>query len=243
MPARCLFDPLPPGDRWLGVSTTPRAASGTVSTPAACLKGVVTERDQLRLSFRPRPRPAWQRSVIYELQCGWASAWGGAAHRPAERKGACWAPDRHLPYCAASVHQPWSCCSGENGLRSQDAPPAATTTGATAPELEWAPIRANLVRRTIQLEARQQVRGLVTLSTGGWRWLLDVVYNTRPSEGQPERSTLSWRGFATPLLQQNESSELPGRHRCGTRSRANRRWCGRPDAIESMRCCGPGGWA
>ncbi len=231
-PAKVLLDPCARAiDGWEVYDRA--AASGTVLNTSCCLKGVVTERDRFDFDSAPRPRHSWQRSVIYELHVGGFSH-GAGSPTPAERQGSLLGLIDTLPYLR-SLGVTTLELLPVMAFDPQDAPTGRHNYWGYSP-LSWmAPHQGYLVGND-PLEARQQVRALVTAChQAGLEVLLDVVYN-HTSEGNQNGPTLSWRGFADALYyQQNESSEYQDVTGCGNTIAANRPLVRRL-IIESMRC-------
>ncbi len=209
------------------------AAVGAVPNTACCLKGVVTERDRFDFEAAPRPRHAWQKSVIYELHPGGYTRGLGSPVTP-ERQGTLLGLIEVLPRLR------------ELGVTAiellpvmafdpQDAPPGRFNHWGYSP-LSWMAPHAGYLCSDDPLQARQEVRQLVTAChQQGLEVLLDVVYN-HTSEGNQEGPTLSWRGFADQLYyHQNASGDYLDVSGCGNSIAANRPLVRRL-ILESLRC-------
>ncbi|CAK6699189.1 isoamylase [Synechococcus sp. CBW1107] len=208
-------------------------AIGAIPNTAACLKGVVTERDHFDFVAAPRPRHSWQTTVIYELHVGGLSRGQGSPVAP-ERQGSLLGVIDCLPYLRSL---------GVTALEllpvmafdPQDAPHGRQNYWGYSP-LSWmAPHQGYLVGDD-PLAGRQQVRQLVTAChQAGIEVLLDVVYN-HTSEGNQAGPTLSWRGLADRLYyHQNSRGDYLDVTGCGNTIAANRPLARRL-LLESMRC-------
>ena len=208
-------------------------ATGTGPNTATCLKGVVTERDRFDFDAAPRPRHRWQRSVIYELHvAGFSQGEGSPA--PAERRGTLLGLIDTLPYLKSLGITTLELLP-VMAFDPQDAPTGRQNYWGYSP-LSWmAPHQGYLVGHD-PLEARQQVRALVTAChQAGLEVLLDVVFN-HTSEGNQEGPTLSWRGFGDSLYyHQTPEGDYLDVTGCGNTVAANRPLVRRL-MLEALRC-------
>jgi glycogen operon protein len=208
-------------------------ATGTVPNTASCLKGVVTERDHFDFVAAPRPRHSWQRTVIYELHVAGFTQGAGCPVEPS-RQGTLLGLIDTLPYLR-SLGVTTLELLPVMAFDPQDAPPGRNNHWGYSP-LSWmAPHQGYLVGND-PLQARQQVRDLVTAChQAGMEVLLDVVYN-HTSEGNQEGPTLSWRGFCDRLYyHQSARGDYLDVTGCGNTIAANRPLVRRL-MLESLRC-------
>ncbi|MFM7267174.1 MAG: glycogen debranching protein [Cyanobium sp.] len=209
------------------------AAVGAVPNTAACLKGVVTERDRFDFEAAPRPRHRWQNSVIYELHVGGFTRGPGCPVEP-DRQGTLLGLIEVLPQLR------------ELGITAiellpvmafdpQDAPAGRYNHWGYSPISWMAPHPGYLVDPD-PLAARREVRELVAAChRAGLEVILDVVYN-HTSEGNQNGPTLSWRGFADSLYyHQNSRGDYLDVSGCGNSIAANRPLTRRL-ILESLRC-------
>jgi glycogen operon protein len=208
-------------------------AVGAIPNTATCLKGVVTERDRFDFEAAPRPRHPWQTSLIYELHVGGFSRGPDCGVAP-ERQGTLLGLIDRLPYLQ------------ELGITAiellpvmafdpQDAPIGRYNHWGYSPLSWFAPHPTYLVSDE-PLQARQEVRQLVSAAhQAGLEVILDVVYN-HTSEGNQAGPTLSWRGLAdSHYYHQNSSGDYLDVSGCGNSIAANRPLARRL-ILESLRC-------
>ncbi|MFM7170423.1 MAG: glycogen debranching protein, partial [Cyanobium sp.] len=209
------------------------AAVGAVPNTASCLRGVVTDRDRFDFEAAPRPRHRWQHSVIYELHVGGFTR-GPGCPVPPERQGTLLGLIDVLPSLV------------ELGVTAvellpvmafdpQDAPAGRFNHWGYSP-VSWMAPHADYLVSDDPLQARSEVRALVTAChQAGLEVILDVVYN-HTSEGNQAGPTLSWRGLAdTTYYQQNARGDYLDVSGCGNTIAANRP-LSRRLILESLRC-------
>ena len=231
-PSKVLLDPCARAIAgWQGYQRG--AAVGAAPNTAACLKGVVTDRDPFDFTRAPRPRHSWQKTLIYELHVAGFSQ-GEGSPVPPERQGTLLGLIDTIPYLQ------------ELGITSvellpvmafcpHDAPPGRQNYWGYSP-LSWMAPHPGYLVGDDPLTARQQVRDLVTAChQAGIEVILDVVYN-HTTEGNQAGPTLSWRGFCDPLYyQQNAKGDYQDVSGCGNTIAANRPLVRRL-ILESLRC-------
>ena len=194
---------------------------------------MVTERDRFDFDAAPRPRHPWRKSVIYELHVGGFTR-GSGCPVPAGRQGTLLGLIDTIPYL-----QELGVTAIEllpvMAFDPQDAPAGRFNHWGYSPVSWMAPHPAYL-KDPDPLQARQEVRQLVTAChQAGLEVLLDVVYN-HTSEGNQEGPTLSWRGFGDPLYyHQNARGDYLDVSGCGNTIAANRPLVRRL-ILESLRC-------
>lgn len=209
------------------------AAKGASANLQACLKGVVCERELFDFKSHPRPRNAWNRSVIYELHVGGFTS-GSKSEVAPQRQGTFLGLIDKLPYLrklgitAIELLPIYA-------FDPSDAPAGRDNYWGYSP-LNWFTPHPKYVVGDDPLQARQQVRELVAACHDqGIEVLLDVVYN-HTTEANFDGPTISWRGFGETLYyHQNERGEYLDVSGCGNSIAANR-----PIVmqliLESMRC-------
>jgi glycogen operon protein len=208
-------------------------AVGAIPNTATCLKGVVTERDRFDFEAAPRPRRPWQTSLIYELHVGGFSRGPDCGVAP-ERQGTLLGLIDRLPYL-----QDLGVTAIEllpvMAFDPQDAPIGRYNHWGYSPLSWFAPHPTYLVSDE-PLQARQEVRQLVSAAhQAGLEVILDVVYN-HTSEGNQAGPTLSWRGLAdSHYYHQNSSGDYLDVSGCGNSIAANRPLARRL-ILESLRC-------
>ncbi len=208
-------------------------AVGAKPNTATCLKGVVTERDRFDFEAAPRPRHPWQTSLIYELHVGGFSRGPDCGVAP-ERQGTLLGLIDRLPYL-----QDLGITAIEllpvMAFDPQDAPIGRYNHWGYSPLSWFAPHPTYLVSDE-PLQARQEVRQLVSAAhQAGLEVILDVVYN-HTSEGNQAGPTLSWRGLAdSHYYHQNSSGDYLDVSGCGNSIAANRPLARRL-ILESLRC-------
>ena len=209
------------------------AAVGATPNTTCCLKGVVTERDRFDFAAAPRPRHSWQQSVIYELHVGGFSR-GAGSPVAAERQGSLLGLIEALPHL-----QQLGVTSVEllpvMAFDPTDAPAGRINHWGYSP-LSWLAPHPGYVLGDDPLQARQQVRQLVSAChRAGLEVILDVVYN-HTTEGNEYGPTLSWRGLADELYyQQTAKGQYLDVSGCGNTIAANRPLVRRL-ILESLRC-------
>ena len=209
------------------------AAVGAVPNTSCCLKGVVTERDPFDFHDAPRPRHRWQKSVIYELHVGGFTRGPDCPITP-EHQGTLLGLIETLPYLK------------ELGITAiellpvmafdpQDAPAGRFNHWGYSP-LSWMAPHPGYLSSDDPLQARREVRQLVSAChQQGLEVLLDVVYN-HTTEGNQAGPTLSWRGFGDSLYyHQNARGDYQDVSGCGNSIAANRPLVRRL-ILESLRC-------
>ena len=209
------------------------AAVGAVPNTSCCLKGVVTERDPFDFHDGPRPRHRWQKSVIYELHVGGFTRGPDCPITP-EHQGTLLGLIETLPYLK------------ELGITAiellpvmafdpQDAPAGRFNHWGYSP-LSWMAPHPGYLSSDDPLQARREVRQLVSAChQQGLEVLLDVVYN-HTTEGNQAGPTLSWRGFGDSLYyHQNARGDYQDVSGCGNSIAANRPLVRRL-ILESLRC-------
>ncbi len=209
------------------------AAVGAMPNNHCCLKGVVTERDRFDFDAAPRPRHRWQQSVIYELHVGGFTQ-GPGCPVPKGRQGTLLGLIDTLPQL---------CELGVTAIEllpvmafdPQDAPAGRINHWGYSP-VSWMAPHAGYLQSGDPLQARQEVRQLVTAChQAGLEVLLDVVYN-HTSEGNQAGPTLSWRGFGDSLYyHQTGRGDYLDVSGCGNSIAANRPLVRRL-ILESLRC-------
>jgi glycogen operon protein len=217
-PSKVLLDPCARAIAgWDGYARS--AAVGAIPNTSCCLKGVVTERDRFDFGRAPRPRHSWQRSVIYELHVGGFTQGEGCPVPPA-RQGTLLGLIDTLPHLR------------ELGITAIELLPVMAFDPEDAPAgrychwgyspLSWMAPHPGYLMNPDPLEARNEVRALVTAChRAGLEVLLDVVYN-HTTEGNQAGPTLSWRGFADSVYyQQNSRGDYLDVSGCGNTIAAN----------------------
>ncbi len=208
-------------------------AIGAIPNTGSCLKGVVTERDRFDFEAAPRPRHSWQCTVVYELHVGGFSRGEGSPVAP-ERQGSLLGLIDTLPYLRSL---------GVTALEllpvmafdPQDAPLGRHNYWGYSP-LSWMAPHQGYLLGDDPLQARPQVRQLVTAChQAGLEVLLDVVLN-HTSEGNQYGPTLSWRGLGDRLYyHQTGRGDYLDVTGCGNTVAANRPLVRRL-LLESLRC-------
>ena len=209
------------------------AAVGAIPNTSSCLKGVVTERDRFDFTAAPRPRHSWQKSVIYELHVGGFTQ-GAGCPVPLERQGTLLGLIDTLPYLQ------------EMGITAiellpvmafdpEDAPAGRYNHWGYSP-LSWMAPHPDYLVNPDPLQARQEVRELVSAChRAGLEVLVDVVYN-HTTEGNQAGPTLSWRGFAdSTYYHQNSRGDYLDVSGCGNSIAANQALT-RHLILESLAC-------
>ncbi len=206
---------------------------GAIPNTATCLKGVVTERDRFDFRAAPRPRHRWRNSVIYELHAGGFTRGPGCPVQ-GDRQGTLLGLIETLPYLKQL---------GVTAIEllpvmafdPQDAPAGRYNHWGYSP-LSWMAPHPGYLCSDDPLQARREVRELVTAAhRSGMEVLIDVVYN-HTTEGNQAGPTLSWRGFADRLYyHQNPLGDYLDVSGCGNSIAANRPLVRRL-ILESLRC-------
>ncbi|MEB3265791.1 MAG: isoamylase [Cyanobacteriota bacterium] len=231
-PSKVLLDPCARAIAGWSVYQRGMAVGGVPNT-ACCLKGVVTERERFDFAAAPRPRHPWQRSVIYELHVGGFSR-GSGSPVPAPRQGSLLGLIDTLP---------WLRELGVTAIEllpvmafdPQDAPAGRSNHWGYSP-ISWMAPHPDYLVSADPLQARQEMRQLVTAChRAGLEVILEVVYN-HTSEGNQAGPTLSWRGFDDRLYyHQNPRGDYLDVSGCGNSIAANRPLVRRL-ILESLRC-------
>ena len=231
-PSKVLLDPCARAIAGWGVYERGRAV-GAIPNTACCLKGVVTERDRFDFAAAPRPRHRWQSSVIYELHVGGFTRGEGCGVAP-QQQGT-------LRGLIDTI--PWLQELGVTTLEllpvmafdPQDAPPGRYNHWGYSP-LSWMAPHPAYLCSDDPLQARAEVRELVSAChRAGLEVLLDVVYN-HTTEGNQAGPTLSWRGLADAhYYHQNARGDYQDVSGCGNSIAANRPLV-RQLILESLRC-------
>ena len=231
-PSKVLLDPCARAIAgWQGYQRG--SAVGGAPNTASCLKGVVTERDRFDFSQAPRPRHSWQQSVIYELHVGGFTQ-GQGSPVAAEKQGSLLGLIDTIPYLkelgitTVELLPVMAFCPN-------DAPPGRQNYWGYSP-LSWMAPHPGYLVGNDPLEARQQMRQLVSAChQAGLEVILDVVYN-HTTEGNQAGPTLSWRGLGDRLYyQQNAKGDYLDVSGCGNTIAANRPLVRRL-ILESLRC-------
>ncbi|QEY31044.1 glycogen-debranching protein [Synechococcus sp. RSCCF101] len=208
-------------------------AVGRRTNSAACLKGVVTERERFDFQSAPRPRHRWRDSVIYELHVGGFSRGDGCGVAP-ERQGTLLGLRDKLPYLK------------DLGVTAVELLPLMAFDPADAPTgrqnywgyspISWMALHPAYQVGRDPLAGRAQLRELVAAChRHGIEVILDVVYN-HTSEGNQDGPTLSWRGFGDRLYyHQNARGDYLDVSGCGNTIAAHRPLVRRL-ILESLRC-------
>jgi len=231
-PSKVLVDPCARAlAGWGGYKRS--AAVGAIPNTSCCLKGVVTERDRFDFGQAPRPRHSWQKSVIYELHVGGFTS-GEGCPVPPQRQGTLLGLIDTLPHLrdlgiTALELLPVMAFDPE------DAPAGRYNHWGYSP-LSWMAPHPGYLVSPDPLEARNEVRALVTAChEAGLEVLLDVVYN-HTTEGNQAGPTLSWRGFADSVYyHQNSRGDYLDVSGCGNTIAANQA-LSRRLILESL-CC------
>ena len=209
------------------------AAVGATPNTATSLRGVVTERDRFDFEAAPRPRHRWQQSLIYELHvAGYSRGLGSPV--PAQEQGtlrgliATLPQLRELGVTAIELLPVMA-------FDPQDAPPGRSNHWGYSP-ISWMAPHPGYLSSGDPLQARQEMRELVTAChQADLEVIVDVVYN-HTSEGNQAGPTLSWRGFCDALYyHQNVWGEYLDVSGCGNSIAANRPLVRRL-ILESLRC-------
>ncbi|MFN5695959.1 MAG: glycogen debranching protein [Cyanobacteriota bacterium] len=209
------------------------AAIGAIPNTSSCLKGVVTERDRVDFDAAPRPRHPWQKSVIYELHVGGFSQGPGCGVQEG-RQGTLLGLIEQIPYL-----QSLGVTAVEllpvMAFDPQDAPAGRFNHWGYSP-LSWMAPHPGYLMSDDPLQARNEVRSLVSAAhQAGLEVILDVVYN-HTTEGNQSGPTLSWRGFGDSVYyHQNARGDYLDVSGCGNTIAANRPLVRRL-ILESLRC-------
>ncbi|MEB3352969.1 MAG: isoamylase [Cyanobacteriota bacterium] len=231
-PSKVLLDPCARAISGWGVYQR-GAAVGAAPNTHCCLKGVVTERDRFDFDAAPRPRHSWQQSVIYELHVGGFSRGRGCPVAD-ERQGTLRGLIDTIPYL-----QELGVTAVEllpvMAFDPQDAPAGRHNHWGYSP-LSWMAPHPGYLSSDDPLQARSEVRQLVSAChRAGIEVILDVVYN-HTTEGNQNGPTLSWRGFGDSLYyHQTNRGDYQDVSGCGNTIAANRPLVRRL-ILESLRC-------
>ncbi|MFM1799018.1 MAG: hypothetical protein RLZZ117_1296 [Cyanobacteriota bacterium] len=209
------------------------AAVGAIPNTACCLKGVVTERDCFDFNTAPRPRHSWQKSVIYELHVGGFTRGEGCPVSP-QRQGTLLGLIDTLPYLRDLGITTLELLP-VMAFDPEDAPAGRFNHWGYSP-LSWMAPHPGYLVSSDPLQARNEVRQLVTAChQAGLEVLVDVVYN-HTTEGNQAGPTLSWRGFADSVYyHQNSRGDYLDVSGCGNSIAANQP-LSRRLILESLRC-------
>ncbi len=209
------------------------AAVGAIPNTACCLKGVVTERNRFDFNTAPRPRHSWQKSVIYELHVGGFTRGEGCPVSP-QRQGTLLGLIDTLPYLRDLGITTLELLP-VMAFDPEDAPAGRFNHWGYSP-LSWMAPHPGYLVSSDPLDARNEVRQLVTAChQAGLEVLVDVVYN-HTTEGNQAGPTLSWRGFADSVYyHQNSRGDYLDVSGCGNSIAANQP-LSRRLILESLRC-------
>ncbi len=208
-------------------------AIGPEDNSTACLKGVVSEREEFDFNSHPRPKHNWNQSVIYELHVGAFTSRedsGVSNHLRGKLLGLV----EKLPYLK------------ELGITTIELLPIQAFDSSDGPKglenywgyspLNWFTPHKEYLCGNNPLDGRNQVREFIAAChDNNIEVLLDVVYN-HTTEGNEEGPTISWRGFDESLYYfQNKEGNYLDVSGCGNSIAANRPIV-RQLILESMRC-------
>ena len=197
------------------------------------LKGVVTNRDNFDFKSHPRPKHAWNKTIIYELHVG------GFTKNPDSnisdsKKGTFIGLIEKIPYLKSL------------GITSIELLPVFAFDASDAPEglknywgyspLNWFTPHQDFVDGYNPLEARKQFRKFVEVChDNNLEVLIDVVYN-HTTEGNEDGPSISWKNFGPQVYyHQDEDGNYQDISGCGNSIAANRPLV-RKLILESLRC-------
>ena len=198
-----------------------------------CLKGVVTERDYFDLKSHPRPKHAWNKTIIYELHVGGFTKKTDSSISET-KKGTFIGLIEKIPYLK------------NLGITSIELLPVFAFDASDAPDglvnywgyspINWFTPHQSFVDGLNPLEARKQFRKLVEVCHDhGLEVLIDVVYN-HTTEGNQNGPKISWKNFGPKAFyHQDENGNYQDVSGCGNSIAANRPLV-RKLILESLRC-------
>jgi len=197
------------------------------------LKGVVTNRDFFDFKSHPRPKHAWNKTIIYELHVG------GFTKNPDSnisdsKKGTFIGLIEKIPYLK------------QIGITSLELLPVFAFDANDAPEglenywgyspINWFTPHQDFVDGYDPLEARKQFKQFVEICHDNeLEVLIDVVYN-HTTEGNQDGPIISWKNFGPKnYYHQDEDENYQDVSGCGNSIAANRPLV-RKLILESLRC-------
>ena len=197
------------------------------------LKGVVTNRDYFDFKSHPRPKHAWNKTIIYELHVG------GFTKNPDSnisdsKKGTFIGLIEKIPYLKSI------------GITSIELLPVFAFDAYDAPEglenywgyspINWFTPHQGFVDRSSPLDARTQFRQFVEVCHDNeLEVIIDVVYN-HTTEGNQDGPIISWKNFGTNLYyHQDDDANYQDVSGCGNSIASNRPLV-RKLILESLRC-------
>jgi len=197
------------------------------------LKGVVTNRDHFDFKAHPRPKHAWNKTIIYELHVG------GFTKNPDSnindyKKGTFIGLIEKIPYLKSL------------GITSIELLPVFAFDTSDAPEglenywgyspISWFTPHHGFVDGCQPLDAREQFKQLVEVChDNGLEVLIDVVYN-HTTEGNQDGPNISWKNLGpNTYYHQDDDDNYQDVSGCGNSIAANRPLV-RKLILESLRC-------
>ncbi len=197
------------------------------------LKGVVTKRDSFDFKSHPRPKHAWNKTIIYELHVG------GFTKNPDSnvfdsKKGTFIGLIEKIPYLK------------DIGITTIELLPVFTFDSKDAPNglenywgyspINWFTPHHEYVDGYDPLEARKQFQKFVEVChDNDLEVLIDVVYN-HTTEGNQDGPSISWKYFGPKTYyHQDKNGSYQDVSGCGNSIAANRPLV-RKLILESMRC-------
>ncbi len=197
------------------------------------LKGVVTKRDYFDFKSHPRPKHAWNKTIIYELHVG------GFTKNPDSnisdsKKGTYLGLIEKIPYLKSL------------GITSIELLPVFAFDPYDAPDglenywgyspINWFTPHQGYVEGTNPLEARKQFKQFVEVCHDNkLEVLIDVVYN-HTTEGNQDGPSISWKNIGPKnYYHQDENGNYQDVSGCGNSIAANRPLV-RKLILDSMHC-------
>ena len=197
------------------------------------LKGVVTYRDYFDFESHPRPKHAWNKTIIYELHVGGFTKNPDSNIRDSN-KGTFIGLIEKIPYLK------------NIGITSIELLPVFAFDSSDSPEglenywgyspINWFTPHQGFVTGNNPLEARKQFKHFVEVChDNGLEVLIDVVYN-HTTEGNQDGPIISWKNFGPKTYyHQDDDENYQDVSGCGNSIAANRPLV-RKLILESLRC-------
>ncbi len=197
------------------------------------LKGVVTNRDHFDFKSHPRPRYAWNQTIIYELHVGGFTK-SSDSRISDSKKGTFIGLIEKIPYLKSI------------GITSIELLPVFAFDASDAPDglenywgyspINWFTPHQGFVDGYTPLEARKQFKQFVeACHDNELEVLIDVVYN-HTTEGNQDGPIISWKGFGPKTYyHQDKDENYQDVSGCGNSIAANRPLV-RTLILESLRC-------